>query len=104
MIRILVLLKKIANPIIIVRFAILDPNTLPTDNPPSSAKEAKAETESSGKEVVTDNRTKPAAISDKPKTLDKINVYLMILSLTTPIRNKDIINKGKLYKFILKHL
>jgi len=92
-----------ANPIIIVRFAILDPKTLPTDNPPSSTKEATMETESSGKEVVTDKRIKPAAISDKPKTLDRTSVYLIILSLTTPIKNKDIISKGKLYKFIPKH-
>jgi hypothetical protein len=62
------------------------------------------ETESSGIEVVTDNRIKPAAISDKPKALDKTNEYLIILSLTTPMRNKEIISKGKLNKLILKHL
>ena len=92
-----------ASPMIIVRFAIFDPKTLPTDNPPSAAKEATVETESSGKEVVTDNRINPAAISDKPKILDRINEYRMILSLTIPIRNKAAINIGKLYQFIFKH-
>ena len=82
---------------------MLDPKTLPTDNPPSPTSEATVDTVSSGKEVVTDNRIKPAAISDKPKTLDKISVYLMILSLTTPIKNKDVISKGKLNKFMLQH-
>jgi len=56
-----VLLRRIANPTIIVRFATLDPSTLPTDNPPSPMEAAMIETESSGRDVVTDNRRKPAA-------------------------------------------
>ncbi len=50
---------------------MLDPRTLPTDKPPSPAKAAMVETESSGKDVVTDSKMNPAAISDRPRTLDK---------------------------------
>jgi hypothetical protein len=82
---------------------MLDPKTLPTDSPPSSANAAIVETESSGREVVTDKSINPAAISDKPKTRDKANTYFIVLSLTKPIKNKEAINRGMLYKFMLKH-
>lgn len=58
------MLKKVANPIIIVRFATLDPKTFPADKLPSPTKAATVETESSGIEVVTESKTNPAAISD----------------------------------------
>jgi len=61
-----VLLKKIANPMITVKFATLDPRKLPTKSPPSPTKAATVETESSGKNVVTESKMKPAAISDNP--------------------------------------
>jgi hypothetical protein len=61
------------------------------------------ETESSGIEVVTDKRMNPAAISDKPKALEMTSTYLIVLSLIKPIKNKDTISRGMLYKFILKH-
>ncbi len=95
-----VLLKKIANPMIIVRFATLDPKTLPTDKPPSPPNAAIVETESSGKDVATDNKMKPAAISDKPKALDNTETYLMILSLTTAIKNRDAMSIRRLYNII----
>ena len=62
-----------ASPRITVRFAILDPRTFPTESPPSPAMEATVETESSGSEVVIESRMKPAAISERPKILDKTN-------------------------------
>ncbi len=92
-----VLLRRTANPIIIVRFATLDPRTLPTDSPPSPMDAAMVETESSGRDVVTDNRMKPAAICDKPRTLDKTMTYLMTLSLSRVINNSDTANKGTVY-------
>ena len=80
---------SIANPRIMVRFATLEPRTLPTESPPSPAREATVETESSGSEVMTERKMKPAAISDKPRTLDITSTYRMTLSLTNIIRNSD---------------
>ena len=84
------LLKNIANAIIIVKLAMLEPKTFPTDRPPSFDADDSIDTESSGNEVVTDNSTNPAAISERPKTFDKTREYLIILSLTMPIRNNAI--------------
>jgi hypothetical protein len=56
---------------ITVRLATLDPKTFPTESPASSLRAARAETESSGRDVVTDNSMKPAAISDRPRIFDK---------------------------------
>ena len=90
------LLRRMANPRIMVRFAMLEPRTLPTESPPSPAREATMETESSGIEVITERRMKPAAISDRPKALDKASTYRMIRSLTTVISSRDTAKMGKL--------
>jgi hypothetical protein len=54
------------------------------------------ETENSGRDVETDNRMKPAAISDSPKISDNAKTYLMTLSLNTPISNRDMNSRGML--------
>ena len=87
---------SIANPRIIVRFATLEPRTLPTESPPSLPREATMETESSGSEVMTERRMNPAAISDSPIARDIISTYLMIRSLTTIISSNDTANSGRL--------
>ena len=53
-----------------VRLEILEPNTFPTDRPPSPDKAAIVETESSGSEVAIERSKNPAAISDSPRVLD----------------------------------
>ena len=73
-----------------VKLAIFEPKTFPTDRPPSFDADDSIDTESSGNDVVIDNSKNPAAISERPKTFDKIRVYLIILSLTMPIRNNEI--------------
>ena len=87
----------------IVKLAMFEPKTLPTDNPPSLPNDAKIDTESSGKEVDTDSRTNPAAISESPKTFDSTKVYLIILSLTMAIRKRETPNKIVLNQIMLKH-
>ena len=89
-------LKSIANPSIIVRFATLEPKTLPTERPPSPAREATVETESSGSDVVIERRINPAAISDKPRACDIVSTYLIILSLTIIISSNDTAKIGVL--------
>jgi len=84
------------NPRIIVRFATLEPRTLPTERPPSPLREATMETESSGSEVMTERRMKPAAISDRPMALDITSTYRMIRSLTSIISSSDIAKMGML--------
>ena len=84
------------NPRIIVRFATLEPRTLPTERPPSPPREATMETESSGSDVMTERRMKPAAISDSPMALDIISTYRMIRSLTSIISSSDIAKMGML--------
>lgn len=79
---------------------MLDPRTLPADSPPSPKVAATVDTESSGKDVVTESRMKPAAISDRPKTLDSTRTYRMTLSLSTAISDRDKISKGTLYHAI----
>jgi len=74
---------------------------LPTDSPPSPMIAANVETESSGKDVATESKMNPAAISDSPKSLDSTMTYRMILSLTMAISNKDIASKGMLYRIML---
>ena len=49
---------------------MFDPNTFPTDRPPSPDKVAIVETESSGSEVAIERSKNPAAISDNPRALD----------------------------------
>lgn len=83
------LLRSIANPRIAVRFAMLDPRMLPTESPPSPAREATMETESSGIDVVTESKMKPAAISDRPKAWDMASTYRIILSLINIIASND---------------
>ena len=75
---------------------MLDPRTLPTERPPSPAREATVETESSGIDVVTESKMKPAAISDRPKALDMASTYRIILSLISIISSKDIASRGML--------
>ena len=87
---------SIASPRIMVRFAILEPRTLPTESPPSPAREATMETESSGSDVVTERRMKPAAISDKPMAWDMIITYRMTRSLTSIMSSNDTANRGRL--------
>ena len=87
---------SIASPRIMVRFATLEPRTLPTESPPSPAREATVETESSGSEVMMERRMKPAAISDSPRALDITSTYRIIRSLISRIRNNDIIRRGML--------
>ena len=79
-----------------MRFATLEPRTLPTESPPSPAREATVETESSGSEVMMERRMKPAAISDSPRALDITSTYRIIRSLISRIRNNDIIRRGML--------
>lgn len=64
---------SIDSPRIMVRFAMFEPNTLPTESPPSPASAATVETESSGSEVVMESSMKPAAISDSPRALDIVS-------------------------------
>ena len=90
------LASSIDSPRIIVRFATFEPKMLPTESPPSPAREATVETESSGSEVVTDSMMNPAAISDRPKTLDMISTYRMIRSLTYMITSSDTAKIGRL--------
>ena len=73
---------------------MLEPKTLPAESPPSPAREATVETESSGSDVVMERRMKPAAISDRPRALDITSTYRMILSLISIISNNDIASKG----------
>jgi hypothetical protein len=65
--------------------------------------EAIVETESSGREVDTDRRINPAAISDKPKAFDRVNVYRIILSLKIAMKNNDVSKIGKLSQIIWHH-
>jgi len=83
---------------------MLDPRTLPTDSPPSPTEAAIVETESSGKDVATESKMNPAAISDNPKSLDNTMTYRIILSLSTAINNKDIAKRGMLYKIMFDTL
>jgi len=87
---------SIANPRIMVRFATFEPRTLPTESPPSPAREATVETESSGSDVTMERRMKPAAISDSPRALDITSTYRMILSLTSIINSNDAAKMGML--------
>ena len=79
-----------------MRFATLEPRTLPTERPPSPPREATMETESSGSEVMTERRMKPAAIWDSPMALDITSTYRMIRSLTSIISNSDTSKMGML--------
>ena len=90
------LASNIDNPRIIVRFATLEPRTLPTERPPSPPREATMETESSGSDVTTDRRMKPAAISDSPMALDMTSTYRIIRSLTSIITSNDTAKSGRL--------
>jgi len=58
--------------------------------------EATVETDSSGSDVVTERRMKPAAISDRPRALDIANTYLMIRSLTSIISSNDAASRDML--------
>ena len=87
---------SIDNPRIIVRFAMFEPRTLPTESPPSPAREATMETESSGNDVMMERRMKPAAISDSPRALDITRTYRMIRSLISIINSNDMAKMGKL--------
>lgn len=53
-----------------VRLAMFEPSTFPTDSPPSPDMDDRMDTDSSGREVVMDSRINPAAISESPSTLD----------------------------------
>ena len=94
------LVISMANPKIIVRFAMLEPRTFPTESPPSPAREATVETDSSGSDVVMERSIKPAAISESPSLLDKISTYRIILSLINMIISKDIASRRMLYTII----
>jgi hypothetical protein len=94
------LLINIAKAIIIVKFAMFEPNALPTERPPSLPNEANIDTDSSGNEVDTESIIKPAAISESPRAFDKTREYLIILSLTRAIRNNETARTGMLIQII----
>jgi len=97
------LLTKTANPIIIVRFATFEPKILPTANPASPLIAASDETESSGREVTSESKIKPAATSDRPNPLEITSTYLITLSLKMPIKTKEI-SRINIFRIVCYHL